>query len=146
METENITFRHHIPAQLRFSDVDQFGHVNNSVYFQLFDTSKTQYLFDVVGPDIYNRFAIVVANIQADFISPVFYPDEIAIETSIVHLGNKSFTLVQRAVNTRTKTVKCQCRTVMVCFDTSTNKSIAIPDDFRNMVETFEYQIQPAKH
>lgn len=139
METDNIKFRHHIPAQLRFSDVDQFGHVNNSVYFQLFDTCKSQYLFDVVGNDIYNRLAIVVANIQADFITPVFYPDEIDIETSVVRLGNKSFTLVQRAVNTRTKAIKCQCRTVMVCFDTATNESIAIPDDFRNMVEAYEH-------
>lgn len=139
MELENLTFHHQVPAQLRFSDVDQFGHVNNSVYFQLFDTCKSQYLFDVVGSDIYNRLAIVVANIQADFITPVFYPDEIAIETSVIRLGNKSFTLVQRAVNTRTKEIKCQCRTVMVCFDTATNESIAIPDDFRTMVEAYEH-------
>lgn len=30
---EEIKFRHTMPVQIRFSDVDQFGHVNNSVYF-----------------------------------------------------------------------------------------------------------------
>ena len=30
---EEIKFKHFMPAQIRFSDVDQFGHVNNSVYF-----------------------------------------------------------------------------------------------------------------
>ena len=38
-----------MPAQLRFSDVDRFGHVNNSVYFSLFDMCKPRYFHDVVG-------------------------------------------------------------------------------------------------
>ena len=33
---EEIKFRHTMPVQIRFSDVDQFGHVNNSVYFSLY--------------------------------------------------------------------------------------------------------------
>lgn len=32
---EDIKFRHTMPVQIRFSDVDQFGHMNNSVYFSL---------------------------------------------------------------------------------------------------------------
>ena len=38
---EEIKFKHSMPAQIRFSDVDQFGHVNNSVYFELYDLAKT---------------------------------------------------------------------------------------------------------
>ena len=34
---EDIKFRHTMPVQIRFSDVDQFGHMNNSVYFSLYD-------------------------------------------------------------------------------------------------------------
>ena len=30
---EDIKFRHTMPVQIRFSDVDQFGHMNKSVYF-----------------------------------------------------------------------------------------------------------------
>ena len=76
---EDKTFRHQMPAQLRFSDVDRFGHVNNNVYFSLFDMSKSQYLFDVVGKDIYERLAIVVAHIESNFITPVYYPEGIYI-------------------------------------------------------------------
>ena len=84
-----------MPAQLRFSDVDRFGHVNNSVYFSLFDMCKTRYFNDVVGTDIFDRMAPVVVHIEANFISPVYFPDEIVIDTSIVKIGNKSFTLLQ---------------------------------------------------
>ena len=135
---EDKTFRHQMPAQLRFSDVDRFGHVNNNVYFSLFDMSKSQYLFDVVGKDIYEHLAIVVAHIESNFITPVYYPEEIYIRTSITHMGNKSFTLHQQAFNYRTKEIKCDCITTMVCFDTKTNKSIPIPDYFRYAVEEYE--------
>ena len=41
---EDIKFRHTMPVQIRFSDVDQFGHMNNSVYFSLYDLDK-DYLY-----------------------------------------------------------------------------------------------------
>jgi acyl-CoA thioester hydrolase len=129
-----------MPAQLRFSDVDRFGHVNNSVYFSLFDMCKTRYFNDVVGTDIFDRMAPVVVHIEANFISPVYFPDEIVIDTSIVKIGNKSFTLMQRAVNKRTDEVKCFCETVMVMMDTATNKSVEIDEEFRTRALAFENQ------
>lgn len=138
MDYTTQTFRHRMPAQLRFSDVDRFGHVNNSVYFSLFDMCKTRYFHDVVGTDIFDRMAPVVVHIEANFISPVFFPDEIVIDTSIVKMGNKSFTLLQRALNERTDEVKCYCETVMVMMDTATNQSVEIDEEFRTKVSNHE--------
>ena len=138
MDNSTHTFRHRMPAQLRFSDVDRFGHVNNSVYFSLFDMCKTRYFNDVVGTDIFDRMAPVVVHIEANFISPVYFPDEIVIDTSIVKIGNKSFTLLQRALNQRTEEVKCYCETVMVMMDTVTNESVEIDSEFRTKVSSYE--------
>ena len=135
---EQHIYRHRMPAQLRFSDVDRFGHVNNSVYFSLFDMCKTRYFHDVVGTDIFDRMAPVVVHIEANFMSPVLFPDEIVIDTSIIKIGTKSFTLMQRAVNERTEQVKCVCKTVMVMMDTNTNVSVEIDSEFRRKVEEFE--------
>ena len=38
---EEIQFNHTLPIQLRFNDVDKFGHVNNTVYFSFYDLGKT---------------------------------------------------------------------------------------------------------
>ena len=46
---EDFKFKHVMPAQIRFSDVDQFGHVNNSVYFSLYDLAKTTYIKEALG-------------------------------------------------------------------------------------------------
>ena len=73
---EDFTFRHRIPVQIRFSDVDQFGHMNNSSYFALYDLAKTSYIRDVFGELIWDKLGIVVANINADFLAPVFFSDD----------------------------------------------------------------------
>lgn len=136
--SDEINFKHVIPVQIRFSDVDQFGHMNNSVYFSLYDLAKTSYLRDVFGPQDWTKFAMVVANINADFLAPVYFTDDLVIETTVLHLGNKSFTLLQRAVDKDTKEVKCQCRTVMVAFDIEQQLPIPIPQDYKESISKFE--------
>lgn len=135
---EEIKFRHRMPAQLRFSDVDRFGHVNNSVYFSLYDLAKTTYMKDVLGKYRWGNVAIVVANINANFFSPIFFSDSVMIETAVTHLGNKSFTLLQRAVSEKTGEVKCECRTVMVMFNLDTKEPMPIPSEYKATVCEYE--------
>ena len=135
---KNINIRHSIPAQIRFSDVDQFGHVNNSVYFALYDLAKTTYVKDALGTVDWGKEAIVVANINADFLSPIFFHDDIRIETTTTHLGNKSFTLLQRAVLASTGEVKCECHTVMVLYDIASLSPIVIPQEYKEAICTYE--------
>ena len=135
---EGIKFKHSMPAQIRFSDVDQFGHVNNSVYFQLYDLAKTTYFKDVLGMSEWGDVVVVVANINANFLMPVFFSDGIEIETATVRLGNKSFTLYQRAVDVETGMVKCECRTIMVVYDMATKEPVAIPQNYKDAICKFE--------
>ena len=135
---EDIKFRHTMPVQIRFSDVDQFGHMNNSVYFSLYDLAKTTYIKDVLGSADWSKLAIVVANINANFFMPVFFSDHLVIETAVVHLGHKSFTLLQRAVTTDTHEVKCECRTVMVGYDLATKEPKLISEDYKEAICRYE--------
>ena len=82
--SDDMNIRHRMPVQIRFSDVDQFGHVNNSVYFSLYDLAKTTYIKDVLGSADWSKLAIVVANINANFFMPVFFSDNLVIETAVV--------------------------------------------------------------
>ena len=135
---ETIKFKHSMPAQIRFSDVDQFGHVNNSVYFQLYDLAKTTYFKDVMGMTEWNDVVVVVANINANFLMPIFFSDSIEIETTTIQLGNKSFTLLQRAVVKDSGEVKCECRTTLVMYDLLTKEPTPIPDHYKNAICEFE--------
>ena len=133
-----LTYRHVMPVQIRFSDVDQYGHMNNSSYFSIYDLAKTSYMRDVFGDKNWRDLGIVVANINADFLAPVFFSDDLYIETTVIHLGHKSFTLLQRAINKASGVLKCQCRTVMVGYDMATKEPVELPDSFKKTICEYE--------
>lgn len=138
-ENEPTRFHHRLPIQIRFNDVDRYGHVNNNAYFAYYDLGKEDYLTHVLRTDYRNGTVVpVIANINADFIQPIFYGDKIVVETCVSHLGQKSFTLSQRAVNETTGAVVCRCSTVMVCFSLHDQTSADIPDDYRRAIEAYE--------
>lgn len=64
---EDIKFNHTLPIQLRFNDVDKFGHVNNTVYFSFYDLGKTEYFASVCPHVDWQKDGIVVVHIEADF-------------------------------------------------------------------------------
>ncbi len=134
-----MSIKHTMPVQIRFSDVDQLGHVNNSVYFSLYDLGKTAYFRDVLGEELdFGGICTVVANVNASFFTPVYFHDNLAIETTTMQIGNKSFTLLQRAVDVTTQEVKCECRTVMVCFDMRSKQTVPVPQEWRDAINTYE--------
>lgn len=135
---DEIKFKHVMPIQIRFSDVDLYGHMNNNAYFSLYDLAKTSYFRDVFGMEEWNKFAVVVANINADFLAPVFFSDELIIETAVIHIGNKSLTLLQRATNKASGVLKCQCRTVLVGYDIATKEPVALPKDYKEAICLYE--------
>ena len=137
--TESPVFRHQMPIQIRFNDVDRYGHVNNNAYFAYYDLGKQEYLHTVLNIDYRAKAVVpVIANINADFFLPIFYGDEIVIETRVSHIGHKSFTLQQRALNMAKQQVVCQCATVMVCFNLQTQESADVPESYRQAIEQYE--------
>jgi len=136
---DNIKFNHTTPIQLRFNDFDALGHVNNSVYFSFYDLGKTSY-FNVVLPEVIvsREIGMVIANIQVSFLLPVYPGENVAVETAVVEIGNKSFKLFQQLIDVDTNEVKCICHTVMVCFDANTKTTRPISDNWRKAMADFE--------
>lgn len=136
---EDIQFKHSIPVQLRFNDVDPLGHVNNSVYFNFYDLGKTGYFDAVYGRKIpQEEIDIVIAHAEVDFMEPVFLKDEILVQTTVATIGNKSLTMVQRIVCAQTQRVKCVCKTIMVGFDFEHNTAKTISQKWRDAIGQYE--------
>ena len=132
-------FKHITPIQLRFNDIDRLGHVNNNAYFEYYDIGKEKYLHDVLKVDyVEGAIVPVIAHIETDFFSPIFYGDNVEIRTRVSHLGTKSFTLEQEAVSLKDGSVKCRCSTVMVCFDKKTQASVPFPEEYKQAIVDFE--------
>ena len=134
----NNGFRHVMPIQIRFNDVDKFGHVNNTIHFQFYDTAKTDYVSMVCKGFDWGREAIVVAKIEAEFLAQIKGNDHIATRTRVTKIGNKSFHMEQDIIDTDTQEVKCRCLTVLVLYDLVNHQSIPIPDVWRQAIRQYD--------
>ena len=137
MKYPEIEYHHVMPIQLRWMDADAFGHVNNTMYFQYYDTAKMDY-FRKVCPDLINHCAIVTVHLEADFMHQVFTKVEtVNVETSIVRIGHTSFTFQQRLVGIDGE-VKCVGQTIMVLYDVEHEATIPFKSEWRKTIEAFE--------
>lgn len=137
--TTDIEYKHSIPIQIRFNDVDAIGHINNNIYFSYFDLAKSFYMENVRGNAInWIEGNIVIAHIEADYLLPTFYNEEIVVDSKIIHLGNKSATFLQRVRGVKKNDIKCICKSVFVYMDNLTMRSEPIPDLWKDAIRKFE--------
>ncbi|TWV15621.1 acyl-CoA thioesterase [Bacteroidaceae bacterium HV4-6-C5C] len=135
---EEIKFKHTLPLQIRFNDVDKFGHVNNTVYFSFYDLGKTEYFASVCPNVDWEKDGIVVVHIDVDFLTQIYGSDHVAVQTAVTEIGTKSFQLAQRVIDIESGEVKCICRSVMVTFDLENHESKALTEEWVNAICTYE--------
>lgn len=139
MEVKKETFKASLPIQIRFNDIDALGHINNNVYFSYFDLGKTTYLEEIRPVAVsWTQGLMVVAHIEVDFLSPVYYKEKIAVDSKVTRLGDKSGTFLQQIRNVETGEIKCRCESIFVTYDALTQSSIPIPDDWRRVISEYE--------
>ena len=125
-------FKNRLPIQIRFSDVDVVGHVNNIVYLQYYDTGKATFMTELLGRSIsWQEVDTVVANIDCAFIAPIFWGEKIEVLTTCTFIHDKSFKLLQMLRNSETGEVKSLCESVMVSFDPDTQKAAPLSEEWR---------------
>ena len=135
----NHPFRCVTPVQLRFSDIDMLGHLNNSRYFELFDLAKNDYFTRVAGGKIeWSRPPVMIANVNCDFLSQTTFHEPVEVLTQTDRLGDKSFVLVQQLVNSKTREVKCCCAVTMVNFDVEARVPASLSQEWRQAIAAFE--------
>ena len=121
------------PIQMRFSDVDSFSHVSNvaqQVYFDLGKTDLFKELWLRCGE--FDRVPAVAVSVKTDFMTQIFFGDEICVTTEVEKVGHKSFTLNQRIM--RGEECCTRSQTVMVCFDKSRGESVEVPEVWRQFL------------
>ncbi|NLZ72704.1 MAG: acyl-CoA thioesterase [Bacteroidales bacterium] len=134
----NIKFNHTLSIQLRFNDIDKFGHVNNAAYFTYYDLGKTEYFSEAYPQVNWKKEGIVVAHINVDFLQPIFASDSIAVQTAVTEIGEKSFQLYQQVIDTQTEEIKCICRSTMVGFNLETQQSVPLSEECKRSLCAFE--------
>jgi len=142
MSKETVLFRHIIPVQIRFNDVDILGHVNNAVHQYYFDYARMQYFDQVLGKELNLKMnSLIIASVKVDYFSPIPIDDKIEVESRIEMIGNKSITMKQKILSKITGEVKSSSWSVLVAYDVNLNHTIPVPEEWKNSIISYEKEI-----
>lgn len=137
-----MSFKHSIPVQIRFNDIDIAGHVYNGIYQEYFDMARLDYFKRVLEEKLdWNKTGLVIVSIQTDFSAPVFLDDKIEIQSRVCVLGEKSLQMQQQVIKNGESEPVANGKTVLVCFDMKKKKSVPIPKEWRKKLIEFEPEL-----
>jgi acyl-CoA thioester hydrolase len=123
---------YHTTVALRWGDMDQIGHVNNTVYFRCFEQARVEWI-DLFPEHADNNPAyVVIVHTECSFLKELKAPGIVAIKVFAGDMGRSS--LVQQYEMRRTDAPDVLVATgsaKMVWVDPATGRSTPIPDRFK---------------
>ncbi|MGH3968247.1 MAG: acyl-CoA thioesterase [Mycobacterium sp.] len=126
------------PVHTRWADNDMFGHLNNAVYYQLFDTAINGWINTSLGIDPLTMPSLgIVAESGCRYFAELRFPDQLVIGLVVTRLGRSSVTYrlgVFAADND--ETIAALGHWVHVYVDRASRKSQPIPDPIRALLST----------
>ena len=115
------------PIELRFSDLDLYGHVNSVIYFTYLETARVK-LFAELFTDLTERqIFVLVARAECDYKLPILFGDTLIVSVVVARIGTTSFNLEYQLHN-GAETTYAAARTTMVCFDSIKKVAIPVPE------------------
>ena len=139
-------FRHCMPMQIRFTDIDMMGHLNNNVYLTFMDLAKIDYFTTLRPGEVdMNNLNMVVVHIDVDFYHPTFFGQEVDVWTTVTSVGHRSLHMEQRVVDRHSGETKCIGRVVMAGFVRHTNTSLPIADEWVEALQRYELRPFPRR-
>ncbi|PIE42923.1 MAG: hypothetical protein CSA50_07810 [Gammaproteobacteria bacterium] len=95
MNTESLRRVYQGPTEMRWGDMDAYGHVNNVRFFDYFQEARVLWLnqaeVDMTDPD----YGFVVVHISCDFTRELGYPTRLLSTIDVTKVGRSSITIVQ---------------------------------------------------
>ena len=128
--------------EIRFSDLDMAGHVHNGKYLCFFEQGRMDFLSKLTGQNWnWRKKGLILGRNEVDYLVPIYLKDEVYVNTTCDHVGNKSFTLSYQVVKIiDNKEIICtKGRSILICMDYEINDSVPIFESWKNnLMESIE--------
>ena len=112
----------------RWNDDDTYGHVNNVVHYQLFDTAVNGWLIEASGTDIRTLPAIgLVVETQCRYFAELRFPEVVTAGLRLERLGNSSVVYQLALFGAAREEPAAVGRFVHVYVDRETRRPVPVP-------------------
>jgi acyl-CoA thioester hydrolase len=126
-----------VPVEVRWSDLDALGHVNNAVYLSYLEHARMGYVRAIAGdsPFVDSRtplprdFQFILAEVTCHFRWPATLGDRLVVEILVSRVGRKSFVFDYRIMDENSGRVVVDACSTQVWYDYSVGESRPVPEE-----------------
>ena len=134
----------HWPVLTRWADNDMFGHLNNAVYYQLFDTAINGWINTNVAIDpVTTPLQGIVAESGCRYFSELHFPERLVVGLAVTRLGRSSvtyrlgvFAAGDESAADQPQSLAAVGHWVHVYIDRTSRKPAPIPEPIRQLLST----------
>ena len=120
----------------RWADNDTYGHVNNTVFYEWFDTAVNAWLIDEGMLDIAAGDPIgLVVETRCIYHSPLSFPEAVDAGLSVAELGRSSIRYRIGIFAKDAPAAAAEGEFVHVVVDRTSRRPVEIPDGWREKLE-----------
>ena len=110
----------------RWADSDPYGHMNNVVHYELFDTVVNAWLIEQGALDIQKSMVIgLVVETGCHYFAPLTYPEAVTAALRVAHVGRSSVVYEVALFGKASQAAAAQGRFVHVYVDRDTRRPVA---------------------
>ena len=121
----------------RWADNDAYGHVNNTVYYEWFDSAVNGWLVEQGLLDIGVSDPIaLVAGTHCTYAAPLSFPQDVDVGLAVSHLGRSSMRYRIGVFDAKAEAAAAEGEFVHVMVDRSTRRPVEIPENWRTALES----------
>lgn len=134
-------FRFYHTIEVRYGDLDPQGHVNNAKHLTYFEQARIAYLVELglfTKDQSFMEIGVILADVHITYLAPIYFGEQIKVGVHISKLGNKSMTWEQNIVDVESRKEIAKGEVIMVTYDYRAEKTILIPQEWREKISTFE--------
>src|SRR5690349_7640184 len=120
----------------RWSDNDAYGHVNNTVYYEWFDSAVNAWMVEQGMLDIAHGDPIgLVVETRCTYFAALAFPQQVEVGLAIAALGRSSIRYRIGIFAEGDEQAAAQGEFVHVVVDRSSRRPVDIPTDWRSALE-----------
>ena len=131
-------FRHRTRVEVRFRDLDAFGHVNNAVTTSYVEHGRIRYLRDVLGFSPVGEMPMILAMIQVDYHIPIYFGESVDVASRVDWIGTTSLAMSHRLTAGDDAHEVARATSVLVAYDYAESKPMPVPQEWRSTVTEYE--------
>ena len=134
-------FRFYHPIEVRYSDLDPQGHVNNAKFLTYFEQARAEYMIRLglfAKGQSFLELGVIVADAHIQYRSPVLWGMDVRVGARISRIGGRSMTMEYRMIDQADGKELATGSTALVTFDYHTHKTMPVPEAWREKIKQFE--------